>query len=100
MFSQIVVDLIHKYIYSVEWLKVISITIIKLTNGKLFTMNLNHLMNTISIYVNSDCIECRRYSKHEHYKNKKKKPQKTKIDTKSVMQSLFREMCIIKKKKF
>ena len=76
MFFQVVIDLIHKYIYSVEWLKVISITNIKLTNGKLCTMNLNHLMNTISIYVNSDCIECRRYSKHEHYKKKKTKKQR------------------------
>ena len=74
------VDLIHKYIYSVEWLKVISITIMKMTDGKLCTMNLNRLMNTISIYVNSDCIECRRYSKHEHYLKKKKTA--TKIDTK------------------
>ena len=42
-----------------------------MTDGKLCTMNLNHLMNTISIYVNSDCVECRRYSKHEHYKKDK-----------------------------
>ena len=61
-----VVDLIHKYIYSLEWLKVISITIMKITDSKLCTINLNHLMNTINIYVNSECIECRRFSKHEH----------------------------------
>ena len=90
------VDLIHNYIYSVEWLKVIPITIIKMTDGKLCTMNLNHLMNTISIYVNSDCIECRRHSKHEHHK---KKTKTTKIDIKSIVQSLFREMQIIFKKK-
>ena len=60
-FFQVVVDLIHKYIYSVEWLKVISITIIKMTDGKLCTMNLNHLMNNININVNSECIECRSY---------------------------------------
>ena len=56
------VDLIHKYIYSVEWSKVISITIIKMTDGKLCTMNLNHLMNNINIYVNYECIECRSYA--------------------------------------
>ena len=61
-FPSSVVDLIHKNIYSVEWLKVISITIIKMTDGKLCTMNLNHLMNNINIYVNSECIECRSYA--------------------------------------
>ena len=60
IFSQVVVDLIHNYIYSVEWLKVISITIIKMTDGKL--CNLNHLINNINIYVNSECIECRSYA--------------------------------------
>ena len=60
-------DLIHKYIYSVEWLKVISITIIKMTDGKRCTMKINHLMNTINIYVNSECIECRSYTDTECY---------------------------------
>ena len=73
------VDLIHKYIYSVEWLKVKSITIIKMTDGKLCTMNLNHLMNNINIYVNSECIECRSYAEcytefiQRHANSKKEK---------------------------
>ena len=58
IFSQVVVDLI----YSVEWSKVISITFIKMTDGKLCTMNLNHFMNNINSYVNSECIECRKYT--------------------------------------
>ena len=74
-FPQVAVDLIHKYIYSVDWLKVISITIVKMTDGKLCTMNLNHLMNNINIYVNSECIECRSYTefiqRHANYKKKK-----------------------------
>ena len=30
-----------------------------MTDGELCTMNLNHLMNNINIYVNSECIEYR-----------------------------------------
>ena len=48
-----------------------------MTDGKLCTMNLNHLMNNINIYVNSECIECRSYamlyrdySGHANYKKK------------------------------
>ena len=52
-----------------------------MTEGKLCTMNLNHLMNTISIYVNSDCIECRKYSKHEHYRKKKQTKKNNKKTT-------------------
>ena len=76
IFSQVVVDLIHKYIASVEWLKVISFTVIKMTDDKLCTMNLNHLMININIWVNSECIECRSYAefytefiqRHANYK--------------------------------
>ena len=60
--------------------KVISITIIKMTDVKLCTMNLNHLMNNINIYVNSECIECRSYAecytefiqRHANYKKNNK----------------------------
>ena len=50
-----------------------------MTNGKLCTMNLNHLMNNINICVNSECIECKSYTecytefiqRHANYKKKK-----------------------------
>ena len=82
------VDLIYKYIYCVEWLKVISIAIIKMTDGKLCTMNLIHLMNNINIYVNSECIECSSYTEcytefiHRHANYKKKKNCNTHCFTK------------------
>ena len=89
------VGLIHQYIYSVEWLKVISITIMKMTDGKLCTMILNHLMNNINIYVNSECIERRSYTEcytefiHRHANYIKKKILIHTVSQKYLIQELI-----------